>query len=446
MAHLPPSALLPKLPPKMPLADVHQHLDAAISMELLSRFAKSKKHPLPDSFRNGRYVVNSDDPTKFLEQFFKDYDDLNDLYIKGAKEYKALVKDYLMRMYRDGVIYTDIMVSAAHAEISGMRFEEMLKALTEAIDEVRLETKDGILATVSLTAINAPSFIPRKANPEDQKKGITSTTKRYGPAEAKAFMEEYRDIKARNPYASKYVTSLGIAAAEGLYLDEKGIPIDTSKMNAEEIAKLNQFRPFKEAFQMALDMGLTLRGHAGEGKGVKSVWDLIAAFKELGVEDGFVIDHGIEIANDPKLLEYVKAHDIRLTHAPSSNMVLNSYDQGNPSKTDLSGYPRFAMQDAGLPANRVGLGGDDNIFFIPESNGGVKYNYQLMLDAEQKRAKQCGKAFNPMQLLEYTKGAADMPFVTPEIQSILTTKIAAYEKQMSRASGEVGEGRGQSCG
>lgn len=422
MTKLPSPSSLPKLPSKMPLADVHQHLDAMISMDLLQKFAKAKNLDLPSSFDGGQYSVDSDDITKFLEQFFHDYDDLNDLYIKGEDEYKQLIKDYLYNMYSNGVIYTDIMFSPAHAEISGMRFEKMLEVVTKAIDEVRADTNDGIVATLSMTAVNAPSFIPRKPNQGDESLGIDSNTKRYGPKEIEIFLDEFNEIKSRRPAIAKYVTSFGIAGAEGLCLDKNGIPIDTSS----DTALPNQFAPFATAFKTALDSGLTLRAHAGEGKGVKSVWDLVKTFKEIGVEENFVLDHGLEVANDAELTKYIADREIYFTNTFSSNMILNSYDTHNHVKHDMSTHPIFDLKNSGISANRIGLGGDDNVFFVPASGSGVKYNYQLLLSEEQKRDRN----FDVGTLLEYTKAAANMPFVPDDIKQSLNDKIANYESVM----------------
>jgi adenosine deaminase len=331
-------------------------------------------------------------------------------------------------MYNSGVIYTDIMFSPAHAEISGMRLERMLEVVTKAIDEVRADTNDGIVATLSMTAVNAPSFIPRKDNTEDKALEIDSKTKRYGPKEIEIFLNEFDEIKLRRPEITKYVTSFGIAGAEGLCLDNDGIPVDTSNLSDQELVDLNQFLPFSTAFKKALDSGLILRSHVGEGKGVKSVWDLVKVFKDLGVEENFVLDHGLEVANDAELTKYISERAIYFTNTFSSNIILNSYDKHNHIKHDMATHPIFELQSSGINANRIGLGGDDNIFFVPSSGSGVKYNYRLLLNEEQKRDKN----FDASILLQYTKAAVNMPFVPDAMKQSLNEKITNYESIMQK--------------
>jgi hypothetical protein len=178
---------LPSLAKYMPLADVHQHLDAMVSYELLQNFANSKRIVLSQNFMGEKYKARS-------EEFFRDYESLNNNYIKGKEEYKKLVKDYLIRMSRNGLIYTDIMVSPAHAATSGMGFEEMLEAVNQAIDEATEET--GIYAPLSFTAVNSPA----------------SPGAKYGPNAIRECLDEFAVVINSRPEIIKYVTSFGVAA------------------------------------------------------------------------------------------------------------------------------------------------------------------------------------------------------------------------------------------
>jgi adenosine deaminase len=61
-------------------------------------------------------------------------------------------------------------------------------------------------------------------------------------------------------------------------------------------------------------MGLHLVAHAGEAAGPESIWD---AVKYLNVEH---IGHGVAASLDPKLMSYLKGHEITIEACPVSNL------------------------------------------------------------------------------------------------------------------------------
>ncbi len=103
---------------------------------------------------------------------------------------------------------------------------------------------------------------------------------------------------------------------------------------------------FTEVFAFAKHAGLRLTAHAGENMGPESVW----AALELGAER---VGHGITSIRDPKLLEYLRAHDIPLGICITSNLVTGVVKQ-------LEEHPIRRLYDAGVP---IVLNSDDPAMF-----------------------------------------------------------------------------------
>lgn len=77
---------------------------------------------------------------------------------------------------------------------------------------------------------------------------------------------------------------------------------------------------FEEHFRRARDAGLHATVHAGEVDGPESVW---AAIKELGATR---IGHGIHSLQDPKLVDYLCDHGIGLEVSITSNIHIGTVD------------------------------------------------------------------------------------------------------------------------
>jgi adenosine deaminase len=126
---------------------------------------------------------------------------------------------------------------------------------------------------------------------------------------------------------------------------------------------------FAEAFAKARDAGLHVTIHAGEAAGPESVWD---AVRHLGAER---IGHGVRAAEDPRLMEHLAEHGITLEVSLTSNTqtgaapsyanhqihqllaagVPVSLNTDNPrvSNVRLSQEHRTAMTEVGLTADQL---------------------------------------------------------------------------------------------
>jgi adenosine deaminase len=78
--------------------------------------------------------------------------------------------------------------------------------------------------------------------------------------------------------------------------------------------------PHKPAYDYARERGIFLTAHAGEGAGAPSVWETL---RELAPSR---IGHGVRSAEDPRLIEFLKARNIHLEVCPGSNVQTNLCD------------------------------------------------------------------------------------------------------------------------
>jgi aminodeoxyfutalosine deaminase len=105
-------------------------------------------------------------------------------------------------------------------------------------------------------------------------------------------------------------------------------------------------RWFGELYARARDRGLRLTAHAGETTGPDSVWEAI----EIGAER---IGHGIRSIQDPRLVAYLRDHNIPLEICVTSNLRTGAV-------SSLEEHPVKKLFDAGVP---ILLNTDDPALF-----------------------------------------------------------------------------------
>jgi adenosine deaminase len=242
-----------RIDPRLPLIDLHRHLDGSIRLQTVLEVAQERGIALPghdlESLRphvvvQGRAAGLMD----FIGRFRWLTAILHDLETCRRVAYEN-VEDAL----REGIDYIEL------------RFSPWFMAETHGLDPAGVveAVADGVIAAERDTGVRAQLI------------GILSRT--YDTATC------HRELDALLAHRD-HLVAIDLAG------DEQKFP--ASK--------------FREHFRRARDAGLRVTVHAGEVEGPASVW---TAIRELGAVR---IGHGIHSLEDPQLVDYLVEHRIGL--------------------------------------------------------------------------------------------------------------------------------------
>jgi adenosine deaminase len=245
----------------VPLAELHVHLEATATPDLVRRLAARNGLEIPPGTIDGdRYVWG--DFLDFLRTF-----DRAVTVVKTAADYRDITYEYLVACSAEGAIYVEVTVSPDHADQSGLSYAAMLDGVAQGIDDAHAATR--IESRIVVTAV-----------------------RNFGTERA----EWVARTAAAQPHP--YVTGFGLAG------DEAGFPP----------------APFARAFELAHEAGLGITCHAGEWAGPESVRGALALpvpIKRLG--------HGVRAIEDPELVRELAERGTVLEVCPTSNIVLGAY-------------------------------------------------------------------------------------------------------------------------
>ena len=245
----------------VPLAELHVHLEATASPDLIRRLGRRNGVPIPpDTLDGDRYVWSG-----FLD-FLATFDRAVSV-IRTAEDYRDITFEYLRACAAEGAIYVEVTVSPDHADQAGLPYVDMLAGVSQGIDDARAAS--AIESRILVTAV-----------------------RNFGTERA----EWVATIAARDPHP--YVTGFGLAG------DEAGFPPG----------------PFAHAYELAAAGGLGLACHAGEWAGPESVRAALALpgpVTRLG--------HGVRAIEDPALVAELAERGTVLEVCPTSNVVLGAY-------------------------------------------------------------------------------------------------------------------------
>jgi adenosine deaminase len=254
---------------KLPLLDLHRHLDGSIRLETILDLGRSLKIPLPaDNLEGLRPFVQITKPRPGVMAFIEKFK-----YMIGVLgNYDACQRvayENVEDAFLEGIDYIEL------------RFSPLFMAEPHNLDP------RGVVESVLAGVRKGQDQFDIKVNLI----GIISRT--YGPDRG------WLELEALLDYRDQFV-ALDLAG------DEVNFP-----------GKL-----FVDHFQEARDAGWHITVHAGEESGPDSIWQ---AIEELGAER---IGHGVSAIRDPQLVDFLIENQIGLESNLTSNLqtrVIDSY-------------------------------------------------------------------------------------------------------------------------
>ena len=158
------------------------------------------------------------------------------------------------------------------------------------------------------------------------------------------------DISRNYPETQDQVVEIALAAR-----DRGVVALGLGGSEAQFPAEL-----FEQAFARARRANLPRVPHSGENAGPESIWTTLRLLHadRLG--------HGVRCAEDPVLVEHLRARQVPLETCPTSNVCLGVYP-------DYAAHPLRQLWDAGL---LVTVNSDDPALFGTDLN----HEYEVLVD------------------------------------------------------------------
>ena len=246
---------------KYALADIHLHLDGALSPEIVIKIAKEEGTTLPTyDPKELKSFLSVPKNCESLNEYLKRFD-LPNLVLQTKFGLKTATLDLLERLSKQGLIYTEIRMAPQLSTLKGLSQEDVIKTLIETLKEA--ENLYKIKANLILCLMRGKGN--EKANDET--------------------------IELAKKYLGDKVVAIDLAGAEAIFPNE---------LFVEEFAKAKKYK-------------LPYTIHAGEAAGADSV---ISALKMGAMRIG----HGIHSVEDDEVVEYLIDNHIPLEICPTSNL------------------------------------------------------------------------------------------------------------------------------
>lgn len=245
----------------MPKVELHVHIEGAIRPATLLQLAKRNHVPLP--------AENLAELSAWYT--FRDFPHFAEIYqtlsrcIRTADDIEFITREFLAGQAEQNIRHSEATFTAlTHYRNLGLSFDEQLAAIDRARDWGERELNTSLLVIFD---------IPREfASPEEA-------------------LQLAQWLAARRPAS---VAALGLGGYEVGFPPEK----------------------YHDAFEYAHAARLTTILHAGETEGPQSIWSALRLGRSVR------IGHGVRCLEDPKLVAYLRAHQIPLEVCPTSNVCL----------------------------------------------------------------------------------------------------------------------------
>jgi len=293
---------LKQLIQQLPKAELHLHIEGTLEPGLMWRLAQ--KHNITLPFASVEAIQDA--------YQFNNLQSFLDLYYQGADvlrdedDFFELMWAYLGKCHEQNIVHTEIMFDPQTHTQRGITYDVFMPGFARAIDKAKTEL--GVSVYLILSFLRHLS--------EDN---------------------AIETLQQAQPYYSM-ITAVGLDSAE-LH---------------------NPPSKFQGVFAQAALLGFKLVAHAGEEGPPEYVWEAINLLKVDRV------DHGVRSIEDPKLMAYLKQHQVPLTVCPLSNLKLCVID-------DMREHNIVELLNDGL---RVMVNSDDPSYF----GGYLNENFYALVD------------------------------------------------------------------
>ncbi len=253
---MPREAALSRFLRALPKAELHLHLEGAISPETLAEL--SGRHPDPLTPDQARALYGYTDFSGFLLAF-----KAITARLLTPEDYELAALRMLEKLHAQGVVHAEVYVSVG--VVYYWRRTEF-EPLFAGIERARLEAERlwGITCYWIFDAV-----------------------RHFGPEEAARVFRKAAEMRREHP------SIVGI-----------GIGGDERRTGAE---------PFRELYAEAREAGLRLTAHAGETVGPEGIWGAL----NIGAER---LGHALSVIDDPELMHILAERQIPLEICITSNL------------------------------------------------------------------------------------------------------------------------------
>lgn len=280
---------LPELLRLMPKAELHIHIEGSLEPELIFALAQ----------RNGVALPYADVEALRSAYAFTNLQSFLDIYYAGAsvllteQDFYDMARAYFLRAAADHVVHAELFFDPQTHTARGVSMETVIKGLHRACVDAQAEL--GISAALIMCFLRHLSE-----------------------------QEAFETLEQALPWRDLII----------------GVGLDSGEVG-------NPPERFARVFARCRELGLHLVAHAGEEGPPAYIW---TALDVLKVER---IDHGVQAARDPALMQRLAKDRIALTVCPLSNLKLCVFP-------DLAQHNLRQLLDAGLAAT---VNSDDPAYF-----------------------------------------------------------------------------------
>ncbi len=325
----------------LPKAELHLHLEGTLEPELKLELAKKNNVNLGQStIDEVKASYQFDSLTSFLNVY---YPAMN--VLQEEDDFYALAMDYLKKAKEHNVKYVEMFFDPQAHTSRGVPFKTVINGYYRAAKE---SSALGIEAKLIMCFLRDMSL--------------------------ESALETYKEAL---PYKDMIL----------------GIGLDSDERN-------NPPQKFAEVFAMAKKDGFHITMHCDidqEG----SIDSIKTALLDIGVER---LDHGTNIVENPKLVEYIREHNIGLTCCPVSNSFVVD---------DMKGKEIIELLHKGI---KVTVNSDDPAYFqsyISDDLYALATNYNLTKE----------------DIIKIVKNSFEIAWITDEKKAVYLKQIDDYVAQ-----------------